>query len=151
MWLAERSMRRHRATNRTSEHTRRYSGSYSGGQFLHDAPIDVGEAHIAARVEVGQEGVVHAHQVQDAGMQVMNVNLVLDGGVAEVVGRADHLSALYAAARHPGAEAARIVVAALAALVGRGPAELSAPDDQRLVEQAAALEVGQQPVDRPVR
>ena len=47
-------------------------------------------------------------------------------------------------------EAVRVVVAALAALGHRHPAELAAPDDQRALEQPAPLQVGQEPGDRLV-
>ena len=77
----------------------------------------------------------------------------VDGGlVADLVGRAVADAALDAAAGHPDGEAVRIVVAAglLACLRDRQPAELAAPDHQRLVEQAALVEVRQQAGDRLV-
>ena len=43
-----------------------------------------------------------------------------------------------------------MVVAAVLALGAGGSAELAAPDDQRLFEQAALLQVGEQPGDRQV-
>ena len=69
--------------------------------------------------------------------------------VAEVVGRAVDQTRLDAAAGHPHREAARMVIAAV---VGRGQlalriagaAELAAPDHQRVVEQAALLQIGDQ-------
>src|SRR5205085_11499871 len=42
------------------------------------------------------------------------------------------------------------VVAAVGPLVGRRAAEFAAPDDQRVVPQAAGLQVAQQGGDRPV-
>ena len=68
---------------------------------------------------------------------------LFDGGGAEFVGRADADAALDAAAGHPHGEAVGVVVAAGAfGVFGRRlAAELAAPDDERLVEQAALLEV----------
>ena len=85
-------------------------------------------------------------------MQVLDVEAVLDGGAAEFVGLADADAALDAAAGHPHREAVGVVVAAgaLGVLGGRLPAELAAPDDERLVEQAAPLEVLEQAGDRLV-
>ena len=85
-------------------------------------------------------------------MQVLDVEAVLDGGAAQLVGLADADAALDAAAGHPHGEAVGVVVAAgaLGVLGGRLPAELAAPDDQRLVEQAAALQVLEQAGDRLV-
>src|SRR5439155_25305490 len=59
-------------------------------------------------------------------------------------------AALRAAARHPPREAARMVVAPVvllrqAALRVDRPAELAAPDDQRVVEHPALLEVLEEP------
>ena len=56
---------------------------------------------------------------------------------------------LDAAAGQPDGEAARMMVAAVVvggqlALAVDGPAELAAPDDQRVVEQAALLQVRDQ-------
>ena len=66
--------------------------------------------------------------------------------VAEFVRLAEDDARLDAAAGHPDGEAVRVVVAAqelraAAGLVHRRAAELAAPDDQRLVEQAALLQV----------
>ena len=85
-------------------------------------------------------------------MQALDVEAVLDGGAAEFVGLADAGAALDAAARHPHREAVGVVVAAgpLGVLGGRLAAELAAPDDQRLVEQAAPLQVLEQAGDRLV-
>ena len=68
---------------------------------------------------------------------------------------ADGDAGLHAAAGQPHRERARVMIAAeelraVARLVHRRAAELAAPDDQRVVEQAALLEIGQQAVDRPV-
>ena len=57
---------------------------------------------------------------------------------------------LDAAAGHPHGEAVGVVVAAVAFLRHRRAAELAAPDDQGLVEQAAALQVLEQAGDRLV-
>ena len=65
----------------------------------------------------------------------------VDGGVAEVVGCAVDVAPLEAAAGEPEGEAVPVVVAAVGALRDREPAEFPGPDDDRLVEQPALLEV----------
>ena len=82
-------------------------------------------------------------------MQVVDVDRVVGDVVAEVVGLAVGDAGLDAAAGQPDGEAARVVVAAVVvggqrALAVDRPAELAAPDDQRVVEQAALLQVGDQ-------
>src|SRR5690348_15000589 len=102
-------------------------------------------------VEIGQFLVVEAEQVQDGGVQVVDVDLVLDRGIAELIGGTVYLPALDAAAGQPTTETARAVVAAFTVLSGRRPAEFARPDDQRFLEQAAPLQVGQQPRDGLIR
>ena len=122
-------------------------------QVVNDASMNVGQAEVAAGVAVGELLVVEAEQVQDRGVQVVDVDRVLDGLEAELVGRAVDVAALDAAAGQPHREAVVVVVAAVdLAGVGarvrqldrRRAAELAAPDHQRVVEQAALLQVGEQ-------
>ncbi len=81
---------------------------------------------------------------------VADVDGVLDDVVAEVVGHAVDQAGFDAAAGEPHAAGIRVVVAAAGAAEGgvafdhRGAAEFAAPGDQGLIEQAAALEVGDQ-------
>ena len=62
--------------------------SYLDQKFPDDLAADVGQAEVAALEAVGQPRVVEAEQVQDRGVQVVDVDLVLDGVEAEVVGLA---------------------------------------------------------------
>ena len=71
-------------------------------------------------------------------MQVVDVDLVLDGVVAVVVGLAAGESRLHAAAGQPHRVAVGIVVAAVGPLAGRRAAELAAPDDERVVPAGRA-------------
>ena len=59
-----------------------------GQNTLHDLAMHVGQAEVAAAVAVGEAGMVQAHQVQDGGVQVVDVHAVFDGVEAELVGRA---------------------------------------------------------------
>src|SRR5262249_39338679 len=83
---------------------------------------------------------------------MLDVAAVSDGEVAELVGLAMADAALDAAAGHPHREAVGIVIAAGAGgvLGGRLPAKLAAPDDDRLIQQATALQVLQERSDRLV-
>ena len=85
--------------------------------------------------------------MHDGGLQVVDVDLVLHAGEAHLVGLAELEAALHAAAGHHDREAVGIVVApedlalGRAALAERRAAEFAAPDDERVLEQAAFLEV----------
>ena len=88
--------------------------------------------------------------MEDRGLDVVDVYGVVDDVEAQLVGRAQGEAGLDAAAGEPHGEGLRVVVAAeLAAERGvrldhRRPAELAAPDHQRVVEQPALLEVAHQ-------
>ena len=89
---------------------------------------------------------VEAQELQDRGVEVADVDGVFDDVVGEVVGFAVDRAAFDAAAGHPHGEAAGVMVAAVvffaeAALGVDRAAELAAPDDERVVEQAALLEI----------
>src|SRR5579883_857028 len=79
----------------------------SGEQFANDPAVDVGQAHVAAAVEIGQERMVEAQQVQDRGVQVVDVDLDVDGSVAELVGHPVSMAPSDAPAGQPGGETAR--------------------------------------------
>ena len=115
-------------------------------------PVHVGQPEVAALEPNVSRSWSMPRQCEDRGVEVVDVDGVLDDVVAEVVGLAVDDAGLDAAAGHPHGEAAAVVVAAVVvagqrALAVDRPAELAAPDDQRVVEQAALLQV----VDRARR
>ena len=85
-------------------------------------------------------------------MQVVDVHRVLDGLESKIIGRAHNGTALDAAAGKPHRKSIRIVVAALRGrqLGGGRAAKLTAPQDQRFIEQATLLQVLEQRRDRLV-
>ena len=96
---------------------------------------------------VGEALVIDAQEVQDGGMQVADVHGIGRDVVTEVVGGAVGVAGFDAASRHPHGEAAGMMVApgfraVPLALAGDAAAELSAPDDEGVVQQATSLEVG---------
>ena len=83
-------------------------------------------------------------------MDVGDVVAVLDGVEAEFVGRAVDDAPLDPAAGHPDGEAEDVVVAPVRPLRAGGAAELGGEDHERLVEQAALVQVLEQAADRLV-
>ena len=55
---------------------------------MDDFAVDVGEAHVAGGEAEGEFLVVRAEQVEHGGVQVVDLDLVLDGEVAVFVGGA---------------------------------------------------------------
>jgi len=49
----------------------------SGNNLLHDATTDIGQSEIASRVTVGELSVIEAHQIEDRGVEIVDVNQIL--------------------------------------------------------------------------
>src|SRR4051794_11622208 len=84
--------------------------------------------------------------MQQRGVQVVNADGARGDVVAEIVRGAVSDSRLHAAASKPHRKAPRMVIAAIAvrsqvALTIHRATELTAPDDERLIQQAALLQV----------
>src|SRR6266852_6055866 len=101
-------------------------------------------------VEEAEPLVIETHQLQDRRVQVADVMAFLLGAEAQLVGAADRLAAFDAGAGEPHREAERVVIAPRPtdAFAGRRAAELAAPDQERLVPQSRALQVGDEGGDR---
>ena len=108
--------------------------------------MDIGEPSVNPVVAHGQLFVVDAELVQDGGVNVVAGSRVVAVGGAEApfVAFAIRHAALDAPAGEPVCEHKRVVIPALAALGARHPAELSRPEDERVVEHAALFEVENQ-------
>src|SRR5207247_134633 len=88
--------------------------------------------------------VVDAQRAADRGHEVEGGDRPFDDGGGLGVGAADDLAAADAGARHHAAPRTRIVIAARLGAAGVDPwraAELAHPDDQRVVEQPAVLQI----------
>ena len=83
---------------------------------LHDIPSDVGETEVATVEAIRQLFVVEPHQVQQRGVQIVDVDLLLDRLVAERISGSVMESALHSAAGHPDRESVWVVVAAFRTL-----------------------------------
>src|SRR4051794_36104132 len=101
---------------------------------LHYFPVDVREAIVAPAEEVGEPGVVEAHEVEEGRVQVVDVDLIFDSVPAELIRGAVNLAAPDAPAGQPHGEAKRVMLAAIVVLGGWGAAEFAAPDHQRVFQ-----------------
>ena len=109
--------------------------------------MDVRETMIAAAETEGESFVVETEQMQDRGVKVVDLDGVVDGLVAVVIGGSVGHSALDATPGQPEAEAERIVVASVASLGEGSAAEFAGPNDQCFPEQSARLEIGEETRD----
>ena len=122
-----------------SGENRSAEGSHSkslGQQPLHHLAVDIGEAKFAALKAVGQLGVVHAEEVQDGGVKVVDGDRVLRHMPGEVVAFPIDLAALDSTACHPQGKRGGVVIAS-GDFLGPGPVftqsratKFTAPDHQ---------------------
>src|SRR5213593_782271 len=73
--------------------------------------VDIRESEIAAIVAIGELFVIEAEQVQDGGVQVMNMDLVFHRAIAEFIGGPEGLAAPDATAGQPNAKRPAVMVA----------------------------------------
>src|SRR5689334_22123206 len=90
----------------------RCSVSVSREQLLDHLAVHVRKAEVAALEAEGELGVVEAEEVDDGGLEVVDVDSVLDSGVAEFVAVAEAEAGLHAAAGEPHGVRLDMVVAA---------------------------------------
>lgn len=112
----------------------------------HHPPAHIRQTLFPPLVKIRQRLVVHAHEAEDGGVDVVKVDFVFRGGEAEFVGAAVGHAAFDATACEPHAEAVGVVVAAGRALAfAEGhAAEFTAPHDESFVEHAALFEIGEE-------
>src|SRR5438093_1004454 len=87
------------------------SGTISGQHLADDLPVNIGETEVAALEAEGQPGVLEAQQMQEGGVDVVDMTTVLYGIEAEFVGLAHGAAGLHAAAGKPHRERVDMMVA----------------------------------------
>lgn len=105
----------------------------------------VGQTKATAVVLISESLVLETEQVENRGVDVIDMNLVDGGRIAYFIRLTVADASFDSSAGHPEREAVGIVIATgrLAGLGNWQAAEFSAPDDERLVQQTPLLQVGQ--------
>lgn len=89
-----------------------------------------------------QLGVIESEEVQQSGVEVVNVDTILDGVEPEFIGRAERQPWLDPATGEPHRKGVRMVVSAIvSALHHRRTPELATPDDEGVIQHSALLQV----------
>jgi hypothetical protein len=117
--------------------------TYSAGlrhDILHHVTGDSGQPDVQPLKLFRESLVIDSHQREHRCVQVMDIDDVFHRAVAKFIRRAIGDAALYAAAGEKNAEAENVVIAP-GALTHRRSAKLAAPEDQRVVEHPALLEI----------
>ena len=111
---------------------------------LHKRARDVRQTEVPTLEEEGELRMVDAQAVQNRRLQVVNMDRIADDVVSKIIGLAEDRAWLHASAGHPHREATGMMIATVVgfrelALAVHGAAELAAPDDKRVVEQARVV------------
>ena len=99
--------------------------------------MDISEAEVAALAAEGEAFMVDAELVKNGGVEIVDVNLVLNGVKAELVGGTVGEAGLHSTAGHPHCEAVRVMITTPGFsphLRHRCPAKFTAPDDEGIVK-----------------
>src|SRR6188508_3027511 len=101
--------------------------------------MHVRETKVAALKAEGEARMVEPQQVENGGMNIVDVHAVLHGIEAEFVGLADDGAAFNAASGEPHGEGVDVMIPAggLAVFTHGCASEFAAPNHQGVVEQAA--------------
>lgn len=108
---------------------------------------DIGETEIASTVGIGEARMFEAHEMEDSGMKVVDMDFLFDGLITEVVGGSISCAAFDAASHKDSGEAFVVVVATVldvdtaSDFCPRPAAKFAADDDESFFEEAACFEV----------
>ena len=107
---------------------------YSGDDLVDYFARHVCQSEATTVVLVSQFFMIQAEQVQDGGVQIVEVNFVFSRLESDFVLRAVVDAAFNTAAGHPRAEAVRVMVSSrlLPGLSNRQATKLAAPDNERV-------------------
>ena len=111
----------------------------SGDDLINEMTFDISQSKTSTLVFKGKTLVVNSEQMQNRGMQIMNMHRVFRDIVAVLVGPTVAESRLNSTSSHPNRKATRVVISAKVilrqlALAVIGPSELAAPDNQRILQ-----------------
>ena len=116
---------------------------------LYNVPMHVCQTVVTATVAIGESFVVDAHQVQDGGVEIVDVDRFLDRPDAVFVRGAVDITAFHAGTGQPGREGPVVMLAArgIGRIVERRAAELCGPDDEHVVQHTSLLQILEQACD----
>ena len=115
--------------------------------LFHHISVDVGEAIVPTAMEVGEVFMIDTHEMKQGGMEIMDIDFVFHGIVAEVVGLPVVISGFHPSSGEPGGESVRVMVSSILMPTGNtvekfkggSSAKFTAADDEGIVEHAANL------------
>lgn len=126
--------------------------------FFHDVSVDIREAEVPTTVEIGEGFVIDAHEMEQGGVEIVDIDLVLHCVKTKIVRRSVVVSGFDTGSGEPGRKTVRIVIATVLVTPGhtvkefkggRAP-EFAPANDEGVVEHAAHAEIMQKSGNGPV-
>ena len=113
-------------------------------RFLNHFAVVNRRPFVPSIVQIRQPLVIHADEMKDGRVDVVDVRPILDCAQPDLIGLTNDGAGFDAAAGHPDGKAPRIVIAAFALFIEGSAAKFAGPDHQGAVQQTARFKVGQQ-------
>ncbi|MEY3459406.1 MAG: hypothetical protein RL215_2563 [Planctomycetota bacterium] len=113
----------------------------SADDGVDDISGDIGQSEVAAGVAEGELFVIESEEVEEGGMEIMDMDAIMDGAEPEFVRFAPGHSTANTAPGEPCGEAIVVVIASGAIFGGGGASKFTSPEDERVFEQSALFEV----------
>lgn len=101
---------------------------------MNDISGDIGESEVAAGVAEGELFVIESEEVQDGGVEIVDVHAVMNGAKPEFVRFSPCHAAADTATGEERGEAVMVVVASGAIFGGGSASEFATPEDECVVE-----------------
>ena len=121
-----------------------HSAACSGQDLVNDPTGNIGQTVFSSVVEERQGLVIQAQQMQDGGVDVVDMNAILYGPQSNGIRGAVSHASTHTSAGEPQCVAPRIVVAAGSLFAHRHPSKFTTPNDECVLEQAPLFQVAQQ-------
>ena len=121
--------------------------------------MHVSQSKVSAGIAVGERFMIESEEMEHGGMEIVNMNPLLNGRKAKLVSRSVNETRANPSARQPHGESVRIMVssidhAAIGPVIGQfngwGPTKLAAPNHQGVFEHPALLQIFEERRDGPI-
>ena len=107
--------------------------------------MDIGQSIVTTLLAEGQPSMVDTEAVKYSGVEIVNVNRVANDVVAKIVRGSMNVSASSSTSGKPHREATSMMISTVvgfhAPLTIDGSSELSAPDDQGILQHSSSLQI----------
>lgn len=115
----------------------------SGEQILQDVPVHVCQSAIDAILSDGQPGVIDSQQMQDGGVDIVDLSgvIAIEGFVAPFVGVSAGDATTDSTATEPVGKDIRVMVTSSGPLGGGHASEFCCPEDDGVIQESALSEV----------